>query len=154
MRVHVIYTDRYHWHTEMLQDTGNLPSAGSTTDASPEALVHYAAQTKETSSIPIESGHGFRPDDWLAPGLITGWIGQYKATVTQTDTPGLNEMTYTEQVPCDPDAVKCEKENLETVVQAKYWAENDVPMEITYTRDGVLGRKITVTDFQWLDSNK
>lgn len=152
IRVKLTYTDRYHWRTEILEDTGNPTSRGSTSDASPQALVHYAAQTQETSSIPIEPGQAYRPDDWLAPGLITGWIAKYSATVTRTETDGINQMTYTEQVPCDPDAVKCERDNLEVVVQAKYWAEHDVPMEIMTTRDGVLRRKITVTGFTWLDS--
>lgn len=127
--VKLVYTNRTEWSSQILQDTHNPFGIGKSFGAFP--------------TDPILS----RPDDWLEPGMMQKWITQYNATVTPTEIEGINQMTYTEKIPCGKKE-KCEFHTIET--KAKYWAESDVPMEIIHVRDGVEGRRTTVTDFKWL----
>jgi len=59
-------------------------------------------------------------------------------------------MVFAEQIPCDSEISECETPFYEVATQIKYRTEQDIPMEMTITRDGQLRRHITVTDFKWL----
>lgn len=149
-RAQVNYTNRYNYHFEILEDTSVPATVGTTVEMSPDAYVNYNAWTGRTSTVPIAPGESYRVDDWLAPGLVSSWISKYDAVVKPTETEGVNQMSYSEQVPCDKSIFTCEKDYFSIETQVKFWAEHDVPMEIIKIRDGVLQRKITVTDFRWL----
>jgi hypothetical protein len=149
--VKLTYFDRYNYSIKVLEDTSMPAVAGSRASFSPNQILSYDARTGEERTIPIPSGESYRADDILEPGLVNRWISQYDAVVRPTETEGLNEMTYSEQVPCDPEVLKCENKFLNVETYVKYWAENDVPMELKIIRDGVLRRHWTVTDFRWLE---
>lgn len=150
VQVRVIYTDRFHYRIEILEDTAKPDARGTTIEASPEAMVTNNPATGFKSSIPVEPGIANGVDDWLYPGLVQHWISTYDATVTQTDIEGINEPRYTEQVPCIKEMDDCENYNV--VVEVKYRTDQNIPMERVITRDGIERRRTTVLDFKWLEA--
>lgn len=156
VRVKLTYTNKTQWRSEILADSTVPESSGSYTELSPSALSSYNAMTKQSSSIAISPSESlYAADDWLIPGRIAKWREAYAPTITPTETDGIVQMSYTEQIPCDPEISKCETSAYEVVTQIKYWADYDIPMEMTITRDGQLRRRVIVTDFKWLSaSNK
>lgn len=152
VQVKVIYTDRFHYRIEILEDTAKPDACGTTIEASPEAMVTNNPTTGFTSSIPVERGIANGVDDWLYPGLVQYWIATYDAAVGPTDIEGINQMTYSEQVPCIKEMDDCENYNV--VVEAKYRTDQYIPMERVITRDGVERRRTTVLDFKWLDAGR
>lgn len=154
VQVKLTYTDRLHWRSEILFDSTVPEISGSTSEMSSDIFIHYDARTKQSNSTPVNPEEPILAvDDWLIPGKIAAELDKYDAAISPTDTPGIAQMSYTEQFPCDPEIVKCDMPILQVMTWTKYWAGSGLPIEMTITRDGQLRRHITTTEFKWLDSN-
>lgn len=151
VRVKLTYLDRTHWRSEILSDSTVPETNRSFSELSPDTLTSYDSRTRQSSSLRLAPGEPiYGADDWLRPGQVSGWIEKHHAVVTATAAQDINQMVFFEQIPCDSEISKCETPFYKVVTQIKYRTEQDIPMEMTITRDGQLRRHITVTDFKWL----
>jgi hypothetical protein len=149
----LVYTDRLHWRSDILEETSAPDYAGSFMQVSGDTIksANEKFGTQDERKVDLSEGL-YAPDDWLMPIRISKYKQIPGTIIRHTDTPGLMELTYTEQVPCDPETWKCETDTYEVVTSVRYWADSELPMGMTVTSNGELVREITVTDFKWLSS--
>jgi len=154
VRVKLTYLDRFHWRSEILFDSTVPEISGSTSELSPDAFVHFNAQTNQVTSIPVSPDEPiYAVDDWLIPGKIAAQLDKYHATISPADSAGIVQMEYTEQIPCDPEISKCDTSIYQVMTRTKYWVDSQLPTEIIISRDGQIRRHVTVTEFKWLNEN-
>ncbi|RIK18072.1 MAG: hypothetical protein DCC52_16265 [Chloroflexi bacterium] len=146
------YTDQLHWRSEVLEQTSAPDIAGSFGEASGDAIKGFNKRFGAYSRKVDPSEGLYAPDEWLIPIRISKYKQIPGTTIRPTDTPGLMELTFIEQVPCDPETWKCESDAYKVVTSVRYWADSELPMGMTVISNGELVREITVTDFKWLSS--
>lgn len=152
--VRLTYTDRLDWRSETVEDTFAPNSAGSYVQVSGNTFKSFDKRFNTFSEGQVDLSGGVNvPAEWLIPIRISKYKQIPGATIRPTDTPGLSEITFTEQIPCDPETWKCETNVYEVVTRVTYWDNSDLPMGMVVTSNGEISRVITVTDFKWLVAN-
>ncbi len=146
----LVYIDRLHWRSDVLEETAAPDTVGSFSEVSGETIRGNDKRFGAFESKVDPSEGFYAPDEWLVPIRIAKYKQIPGATVHPTDTPGLMEIAFTEQVPCDPETWKCETDAYEVITRVRYWADSELPMGMTVISNGELVREITVTAFKWL----
>lgn len=149
----LVYADQLHWRLDVLEETAAPDYAGSFMEVSGDTIkgANEKFGTRDERKVDLSEGL-YAPDEWLVPIRINKYKQMPGAIIRPTDTPGLMELTFTEQVLCDPETWKCETDTYEVVTSVRYWADSELPMGMTVISNGELVREITVTDFKWLSS--
>ncbi|OQY80495.1 MAG: hypothetical protein B6D41_20880 [Chloroflexi bacterium UTCFX4] len=147
----LVYQDQLHWSSEVLEETAAPDYVGSYMQVNDDIIKGANKKLRAFDERKIDLSEGFyAPAEWLVPIRISKYKQVPGAEIRPADKPGLMDLTFTEQAPCDPDTWPCEKEVYDVTTRIRYWADSELPMGMTVTSNGELVREITVTAFEWL----
>ena len=149
--VRLTYRSARYYRSESLEDSVVPNDAGSFGEYSGDKAFGFDAHFNYSTTrqvLPNEPPSA--PAEWLVPGRIARLKRDHAATEQPTSKPGIFELTYVEQVPCDPRVARCKASSAQVVTRIQYRKDFMIPLGMTVTSDGILTHEITVSEFKLL----
>ncbi len=144
------YRSSRDWESEVLEDSVAPDAAGTRGVFRGTTATGFNARFQHVSSEVYPADALAAPSDWLVPIRIGRLRREANSTVRPTASPDVSELVHTEQLPCQPDLVKCASPTRLQVTRILFRNDSEIPLGLTDIIDGQLVREITVTEFRLL----
>lgn len=148
--VRLTYRKARYYRSETLEDSVVPDEAGSFGEYSGDKAFGFDAHFNYSTTQQVLPNELYAPAEWLVPGRIARLKRDYAATEQPTSKPGIFELTYVEQVPCDPRVARCKASSAQVITRIQYRKDFMLPLGMTVTSDGILKHEITVSEFKLL----
>ncbi len=152
-RIKLIYTDAFHWRTEILSHSAVPDVVGGWAEYNGSTVTSFDPRTGQTTvnNVAMETGIHI-PAEWLRPDYISSLLNKPSTAVHDTGVAGEKRLESIEQVSCrEPVDLErqsglgpCTLPQREAKRNIRYRQQDNIPIEITDMLDGIKVQRITV----------
>lgn len=152
-RIKLTYTDALHWRTEILSHSAIPAVAGAWDEYDGATVTSFDPRTgqKTVNNVALDQGIHISAE-WLRPDYVSFLMNKPLVTQLAERAVGEKGLEYIEHLPCtDPSGIEkqaglasCASNQREAKRTIRYRQQDNIPLEITDTLDGVVVQRITI----------
>ena len=153
-RIKLTYTDAFHWRTEILYHSAVPEVVGAWDEYNGASVTSFDPRIGQTTVNNVALDQGIHISaEWLRPDYISSLLSKPSTTQRKEKLPTEKGLEHIEKLPCtDPSSIEklaglsscASSSQREAKRNIRYRQQDNIPLEIVDTLDGVVVQRITI----------